>query len=100
VLQLVERLQVLAAALAAITDGVRPFLKVPDTVYQAYLGAQAENILGFLACNLTSQAVFHNIVAEPVEMEADSGGIFAIVKVGVDVLPVLAGTGGDGKIIM
>jgi hypothetical protein len=103
--EFVERLEEYTAAPAAVADGIHPLLLVRHRVHQACFGALAENLLGFLASELTSQTIFDYVVTESAKVKADlnatcRSGILAIGRVRVDVLAVPAGTGGDGKIVL
>ena len=67
-----------AAVPAAVADGIRLLLLVGDTVDEAKFSRSPEYLLGLLAGYLASHAVFHDIVSELIEVQADLGGVPAI----------------------
>jgi len=98
--QLVKRLEHQAAALAATTDSIYPFLIVGYTMNQPVLSGLAQNFVGFLAGNLTPQVILNSVASKLVKVEAILGGVLTTRRVRVDVLPVPAGTVGDSKILL
>jgi hypothetical protein len=52
-----------ATAIAAITDSVRSLLPIGYGMYQPSPGRPFQNLFGFLFCDLTAQAVIHNVMA-------------------------------------
>jgi hypothetical protein len=102
--QLVHGLKEYTAVPTAIADSIHSLLVVRDSVYQSDLGTLAEDVLGFLACDLTSQAILDDVAAQTVEMETHLDGascprIFAVGRVWIDVFSVPARTGGHSEIV-
>jgi len=60
-----------AAAVAAVADGVCPFLPVGNGMDQPRIRGLLENVFGLFLGDLPTKAIIHDVMTQSTEMEAD-----------------------------